>query len=416
MKKLVKQIVYRKFAKVLAKILPYSWYLKLMLDSVEVQGNSYASNRILCLPKPLFDKDFEQLSYRLRDYGWIWFEKHMFKACFEGLIPGYARQQKIYAEFLNDPNVRWDKVIDKAKLLIRALKEQHGVCCMVTANVDYYQDHALKIACQSEGIPVVVLQKEYPITEEIVTYFENYYSNWNPNAEVVAVAGHLGEKGLKNAGIGQHSKIIITGFPRLDRYRSIDMIGSNVRPQITLLSFRSGYGKDSEGVFFQFLEYVLDRVGHSIPILIKAKNSTDKRIISEKINSKLKKIENNKVNIQDQIPLYDAFAFSTLIVGYNSLSLVEALLTKAHILIPSYVLNEAGILSETECEGGGVTFCHSLEQLLSKLDEAASGQLTPLTSEQLLVRKQVFQKYWKWDEDVSASEHFGEVLKTLVKN
>jgi len=416
MKKMVKLIIYRKFAKVLARVLPYSWYLKLMLDSVEVQGNTHSVKRILCLPKPLFDKDFEQLSYRLREYGWIWFEKHMFKACFEGFIPEYARQQKLYAEYLNDPSVRWDEIIEKATILIRALKAQHGVCCMVTANVDYYQDHALKIACKSEGIPVVVLQREYPITEEIVKYFENYYANWNPNAEVVAVAGHLGEKGLRNAGIEQYSKIVITGFPRLDRYRSIDKVGSLEHPKITLLSFRAGYGKDSEAGFFEFVNHVLDRVGHSIPILIKAKNSTDKRIISENLNSKLQNIKNNQVEVQHQIPLFDAFAFSSVVVGYNSLSLVEALLTNAHILIPAYVLNEPGILSEDQCQGSGVVFCHSVDQLLNILDNVVAGRLKPITDEQLLVRKRVFQTYWKWDDEVSASEHFGKVLRSLIKN
>jgi hypothetical protein len=33
----------------------------------------------------------------------------------------------------------------------------------------------------------------------------------------------------------------------------------------------------------------------------------------------------------------------------------------------------------------------------------------------LAARKQVFASYWKWDESVSASERFGEVLESVLK-
>jgi len=415
MKRIFKQIVYRKFAKILARVLPYSWYLKLMLDSVEVQGNRYAEKRILCLPKPLFDKDFEQLSYRLREYGWIWFEKHMFKACLEGAIPIHARGQKKYAEYLNDPAVQWDRVIDKAQKLIRALRDDYGVVCLVTVNVDYYQDYAFKIACQREGIPVVILQKEYPVTAKVAENFTKHYLNWNPMCDVVAVAGERGQQSLQEAGIHQYSKIVVTGFPRLDRYRSMDTVGPIAKPKITILSFRSGYGEDSEAVFFDLVDHVLDKIGHFTPLLVKAKNSTDTRIISAKFNSKIQEIQTSKFMVSHDIPLYDAFAFSSVVVGYNSLSVIEALLTRAHILIPAYVSSDVGILTEAQCEGCAVIFCHSQEQLLARIDEAAAGLLPPLTQQELAARKQVFASYWKWDESVSASEHFGEVLESVLK-
>lgn len=415
MKKIVKQIIYRKFAKVLARVLPYSWYLKLMLGSVEVQGNVYAEKRILCLPKPLFEKDFEQLSYRLREYGWIWFEKHMFKACLESAVPAYARGQKKYADFLDDPNVRWDKVIEQARKLIRALKDDYGVVCLVTVNIDYYQDYAFKLACKKEGVPIVVLQKEYPIHAKEAEIFTKHYLGWNPLCDVVAVAGEYGQMSLEEAGIQQHSKIAVTGFPRLDRYRSMDTVASLPKPKITILSFRSGYGEDSEAVFFNLVNHILDRIGQLTPLLVKAKNSTDNRIISANLDLKIKKMAEAQFMVSHDIPLYDAFAFSTVVVGYNSLSVVEALLTRAHILIPSYVSSEIGILTEVQCQGCAVTFCQTQEELLAKIDEASEGRLRPLTQQELAARKQVFASYWKWDEAVSASERFGEVLESVLK-
>ena len=59
-------------------------------------------------------------------------------------------------------------------------------------------------------------------------------------------------------------------------------------------------------------------------------------------------------------------------------------------------------------------FCHSQEQLLAKIDDVLQGRLAPLTQQELAARKQVFASYWAWDESVSASERFGEVLKLVL--
>lgn len=417
MKRLIKKYLYRKFTKFLVKILPYSWYLKLMLDSVEVQGNTHAGKRILCLPKPLFDKDFEQLSYRLREYGWIWFEKHMFKACLDGSVPIYARGQKKYAEYLSDPNVHWDKVFAKAQLLVKALKEQHGVCCLVTANIDYYQDYALKIACQREGIPVVVLLKEYPITLKEELLFEKLYHKWNSYSDVIAVAGIKAKDPLEKAGVITSSGVVITGLPRLDRYRSIDFdLNVAPSPKITILSFREGYGDDSEEEFFGLSGTIIEVVRNSCPLLIKAKNTKDGKIISKRLNGLASSLGCENFSVLSGIPLYDAFASSSVVVGYNSLSVVEALLSRARIFIPYYIFNQANILIEDECVGCGVDFFHSEKDLLLNLKKAVDGSLPTITDAEFLARKKLFTSYWMWDEKSSSTQLFGSVLKSVIKN
>ena len=403
---------YLKFASILVRCIPYKWYVELMLDSIEVKGNAHSDKTVLCLPKPLFDKDFEQLSYRLRDYGWIWFQKNLFKACFSGLIPKYALKQKIYVQYLDDKNIKWEKLIVKAQILVRALKSKKGMCCLVTANIDYYQDYALKVACKREGIPVVVLQKEFPITDEVASFFKEFYENWNPNADIVAVAGDKGRDSLIAAGVGDYAEIVITGFPRIDRYLALDLSSTFPKtPHITLLSFREGYGENSEALLF---DLILDmgKINSRFDLLIKAKDGRDQKIILEHLVSAGGLPAN--FNVSCQVPLYDAFAISSLIIGHNSLSVVEGLLTRCPIFIPQYISSDMSILNVDQCENCGVEFFASKNELIQRVQNVLQSGIKPITDEQLESRRRIFGQYWKWENGVSASERFGRVLNSII--
>ena len=39
-------------------------------------------------------------------------------------------------------------------------------------NLDYWQDHSLRVACNELDIPVLVLQKEYPYNDLKLVYIE----------------------------------------------------------------------------------------------------------------------------------------------------------------------------------------------------------------------------------------------------
>jgi hypothetical protein len=411
----LKRFIFRYFWWVIARYTPYRWYLSWVLDVMQIDGNALSSKRILCISRDLFDKDYEQLSYRLRSYGWIWFEKGLFTVFLDGPIPKYARGQKEYAKYLNDKNVRWDLVIDKAQFLIRELKQKKGVCCMITANIDYFQDYALKVACQREGIPVLVLQKEYPISNQVAQEFEDHHQGWDPIAPVVAVAGEFGKQSLIKAGVGEFTDIVVTGLPRLDRYRAVNAIPKNTNSQkITILSFREGYGTNSEKPFFELLSKVINNTEDKSRLLIKAKNIYDERIIRQEINSIFFGSTPENIKISGEIPLFDAFALSGVIVGYNSLSVVEALLTRAFILIPSYVFDDEGILKEEDSQHCSITFCKSEEELLSKIEEYSSGTVNFVSDEVMSRRKEIFAKFWKWDSDQSASDSLCKVIDRLT--
>jgi hypothetical protein len=89
----------RRFARFFHAFLPFKLYVSLVVRLLRIDGNKFSDHKILCFSRSLFDKDYEQLSYRLRDYGWIWFYKELFTVCLDG-IPEYARGHKNTQNFL----------------------------------------------------------------------------------------------------------------------------------------------------------------------------------------------------------------------------------------------------------------------------------------------------------------------------
>lgn len=419
LKKLLSRFVVT-YAVYLNALLPFSLYVKLVVRTLHVDGNKFPRNRVLCFSRGLFEKDYEQLSYRLRDFGWIWFDKRLFTVCLSRSIPKYARGQKKYGCYLEDPDVDWAVVIKRAQVFVSLLKERHQMSCFVTANMDYYQDHPLKVACKREGIPVIVLQKEYPITTKVAERFTKHYEGWNPNADIIAVAGERAKKCLEAGGMGKHAEIVVTGLPRLDRYRTINFaFGLRRRKhQILLLSFRSGYGYDSEQAFFDTANAIIQLSDEQFGIIIKAKNKNDEDIIRNWIVKNIEKRNRENISISSSLALYDAFSCANVVIGYNSLSIIEALLTPLPILMPSYlsVSDDDNILPHLNCRKAGIHFYDSVNDLQDMIQELKSTRAMYASTQIMSARQEVFSEYWTWNQDETACGRFNEILCSLLGN
>ena len=46
-----------------------------MLKAVDHRGNQRAKKNILCIERSMFESDVNELSHRIRKYGWIWLKK-----------------------------------------------------------------------------------------------------------------------------------------------------------------------------------------------------------------------------------------------------------------------------------------------------------------------------------------------------
>jgi hypothetical protein len=292
------------------------------------------------------------------------------------------------------------------------------VSCFVTANIDYYQDHAFKVACKKEDIPVIVLQKEFPVTNRVAAKFAEHYKGWNPNANVVAVAGDRAKKCLAKCGVADYSDLVVTGFPRLDRYKSIDCASANRKKlNFVVLSFRSGYGEKSESSFFNLVAAISKLVNSESELLIKAKNKLDRKIILNWLRENVDCSKRWNIYVSSEIPLYDAFCWSSLIIGYNSLSTVEALLTRRPIIIPAYLYgsDDDKVITNSQCVECGVGLLRSDNHLVNKVGELMPKILSGVSAEEYEARQKTVSEYWMWRKDVSACEQFRGVLDALLQ-
>lgn len=169
-------------------------------------------------------------------------------------------------------------------------------------------------------------------------------------------------------------------------------------------------------LFFDLTARVVDFVGSDSRLLIKAKSSLDKKIISAWLQDNIDSKRRQNVYVSSKIPLYDAFAWSSLLVGYNSLSTMEALLTRVPLIMPKYLAGSENekIITDAQCAECGVELIESESDFAYKVEELMPKILSGVNDEELRARQKVFSNYWMWSKDVTACERFSTVLDSLI--
>jgi hypothetical protein len=106
------------------------------------------------------------------------------------------------------------------------------------------------------------------------------------------------------------------------------------RHYITLLTFTRGYGADQ--TFAEVLDiFVQTAAGCTDPhltFLIKTKDADDTRALTAMLADR----KTANIRIDHTIPMTKALAGSRVIVGYNSLSVIDALLSGGQIILPGW--------------------------------------------------------------------------------
>lgn len=396
----------------LYRLLPFKLYTRLIASVLEIQGNQHAEEVVLCFSRHLFDKDFEQMSYRIRTYGWIWFNKS-YVIAYHDKIPKKYRRQMDYTEGLNDPGVNWEKYISRGCQLLREIGMKKKIACFMVANIDYWQDYTLKVACRRLGIPVIALQKEFPISARNRNTFLQRYRDYDPIVDGIAVFGSAAKTVYENNGMTRYCDVVVTGAPRLDRWMSIET-QTNSR-QILLLSFRKGYSLDIESGFFDLVFSIVAKTKQldDAVLLIKAKNAEDRDAIVD-WSSENEILDH--VEVSHAIPLYDAIPSSRVVIGYNSMALVEAMISDVPIFVPDWytIEDERKMLGGSDGIGtGAVDFFLSEEELLAGLEAVFKTDHYSVTWEVKNNRESAITKFWEWEKGVSASSR---VMKMIEKH
>ena len=94
-------------------------YISLMLKVVDHRGNQRAKKNILCIERRLFEKDIDELSNRIRKYGWIWLRKNQITVYQVPILPKGHLKQTEYLNKIKEAPQQWEECIRRSKILIK---------------------------------------------------------------------------------------------------------------------------------------------------------------------------------------------------------------------------------------------------------------------------------------------------------
>src|SRR4051812_35869238 len=128
---------------------------------IDWAGATTDRETVLCLERSQFIKDIEELR-RFTALNWVTLNAVRLKNRQEAWVPAELRQQGYISAWLQEE--RWREV--RAVLqefgvaLLREALRTHRVDAVASANIDYWQDETIKLACTELGIPFIVLCRE----------------------------------------------------------------------------------------------------------------------------------------------------------------------------------------------------------------------------------------------------------------
>lgn len=403
----------KKYFRYMRKILPWKWFLKLITSSLKTSGNHYSDQTVLCIGRAPFDKDFDELAHRVRDYSWVWLDNEKLNIFLKKLLPKRCQTQTFYQKTLISDRAQWNVVTERTRYLLQDIQSKFNVCCVLSANIDYWQDHGFKVICKELGLPFIVLAKEFPINDFVRQKYRDRYADYVTDVDAVAVFGESLKKLYHEIGVVDESKVTVTGAPRLDRWREIEP--SSKKDRLVLLSFREGYGGQSGEQFFQLLGQ-LTRKYRSFgfkEFFVKSKNPRDSKMIRQFC-------EDNKVRdviTDDNVPLYDLIPQSAAVICFNSLSVVEAMLSDTEILVPDWIdvkPDEKMLDANDPVINRAVRFFGGMDEM-SQFLSSVGGVCEPVSSDVIEARSRCQEQFWEFSNTVSASRKVQGVLTSLIK-
>lgn len=326
-----------KFLETIINILGPRFCAYLTYWSVDLGEMKSGKKNILCLYRESFIKDINALrrygefNYIVVTAGFTRFQK--------AWLPEALVEQTFYQRNIEKHPVAVKKSQQYAETLYRLMARKFTIHGFLTGNFDYWQDHYFKVIAKNNKIPFLVLSREHPVIPEVCNIVKARYARagYQFHGDAIAVAGQSTFDVIKQSRtICSEDKIRITGLPRYDDWRAVAKDKPLAeRRYITLLTFTSGYFADEtfKEVLVNFCEISESYREANTQFLVKTKDRFDTQKVRRLIES-VKGFQG--VIVTDKTDLFELLPDSRLIIGYNSLSLIEGLMSGAQIAIPNW--------------------------------------------------------------------------------
>lgn len=378
--------------------------------------------RVLCLTRQHFIKDLAEMRARTRLNYWTLRSRHL-GLVFSNFGP---RKNLIQTFFRTDPSPAAQaarEAIDTASLrLLEIAVRKHNIRAVVTAQADYWQEEGIKNACSRLGIPFLVQSKEHYVSGWLQ---ENRMkdlrgANYRFTGTAVALFGPMTVRTYVETNAFGPEHIHITGAPRLDVWREATPPAQ--RDCVTLLSFSKGYLV--QGCYVDTLRafarasasYASTRDERALPpvgFIVKCKNQEDK----DAALAVLQDFPGHKLQVVTNVHMVDLLNRSRLVAGFNSLSVLESLLSGATICVPNWgdaVRDPFDLMLQPQdaLTRQVVAFPESEHEMERQFLEAA---LAEPPAPDRGARMQLFRHYFHYPEAGSSSEEAEKFIRSYLK-
>lgn len=384
-----------------AALLPEIAFIWLSLWLADNRKSREARPTIIFFDRGLFSRDVSSLRKADKKFAWIRVPVGFIASSQKHLVPREFQEQNGYAEFESDP--RWGSCVSFARRFHSVAKRRFGPDIIyLDANVDYWQTYAFRMLSSSGELRIYVMSKEIPLTRSPQeAYRRDYKGFWFGGNGIFCASPWLAE--FFSANLRQSGRIIQAGIPRLDGYRSYkasDYEGD----ELLWLTFLDGYGVRSRSAYFDAVKRVAMVANESgRRLTIKAKNYSD---LSDHKSELPIALKNTSSSMSQRLDTF--FASSRVVIGANSLSILEALLTPLHVIVPNYLLDASldlnYFLEEDFSPSLGLYTANSPSELEKILREALRRPLPDdEDSEAKNYRIAVVSKFISYFEELSSS-------------
>ncbi len=292
---------------------------------------------VLCLERSQFIKDIEELR-RLTDLNWVTLNAVRLKERQEFWVPEADRQQGYFSTWLKEERGgHLRPILEKfAVALLEEAQRNVRIDAVATANIDYWQDEAMKLGCAKLGIPFLVLCRENYTIPWTVPWMHEHLAKARFHFDGAGLA--VFSQATKDAfapGFDNPDDIWVTGAPRYDRWLHMDPLPDSAKNHLSLITFNDP-GYMAAHTFLEVAE-IFDRVARAerhagLTWLVKCKKRGDRKEVLDRVGS----LDGSPLQFEYDTPLFELYPRSRVVIGYNSLALVEAMLTDAPVVVPCW--------------------------------------------------------------------------------
>ncbi len=369
---------------------------------------------VLAVSRELLSKDIEQVAARTEINFIPWRSGHLGRMM-EVWTPKVCQTQTNFVpdeSYMNHPC--WSHGVVLLKELVSVLEKRSPIPVAMTANIDYWQEEPLRRFCAEGRMKHLVLDRE----NHVVKAYRDLMRSEHKGAPHFKFEGHAavfgkGMKALLMETTGcTAEQVSVTGAPRMDVW--LDERPAVKKDRVTFLSFQTCL---LEGMFDDAVEVYIEmaRTHPELQFVIKCKEG---RGDYGRMKTRFAK-ENAPSNLRPEqhINMRDLMDRSKVIIGFNTLSLVEALRTDAPIIIPSWKVTATDkdqvMMDPDDAElGKEVLFSRSVEQFRTQLENALSTE--PVVNRDARLR--LMNRYMMFTPGETASERVANLIKELAES